>query len=162
MFLLVSVILSTGGGLPQCMLGFCHQPPKGEAPLGQGDPPGGDPPRRRHPPSKETPHPWKETPGMRHPAKETPLPRRPPKKEAPPRRRHPPAKETPPEGDPPRRSTPLPRRPHSPPPGPHPRGEMRGIRSRPTPKGEIEADKIQAPPPPPTGIWSMSGRYASY
>ena len=30
------------------------------------------------------------------------------------------------------------------PPGPHPRGKLRGIRSRPTPKGEIEGDQIQA------------------
>ena len=30
-----------------------------------------------------------------------------------------------------------------PPPGPHPRGKLRGIRSRHTPKGEIERDKIQ-------------------
>ena len=29
-------------------------------------------------------------------------------------------------------------------PGPHPRGKLRGIRSRPTPKGEIEGDQIQA------------------
>ena len=37
----------------------------------------------------------------------------------------------------------VPRRRH-PPPGPHPRGKFRGIRSRPTPKGEIEGDQIQA------------------
>ena len=50
-------------------------------------------------------------------------------------------------------------------PGPHPRGKLRGIRSRPTPKGEIEGDQIQPPPPPreeDCGIRSMSGRYASY
>ena len=29
-------------------------------------------------------------------------------------------------------------------PGPHPRGKLRGIRSRPTPKGEIEGDQVQA------------------
>ena len=29
-------------------------------------------------------------------------------------------------------------------PGPHPRGKLRGIRSRPTPKGGIEVDQIQA------------------
>ena len=29
-------------------------------------------------------------------------------------------------------------------PGPHPRGKLRGIRSRPTPKGEIDGDQIQA------------------
>ena len=30
------------------------------------------------------------------------------------------------------------------PPGPHPRGKLRGIRSRPTPKGKIEGDQVQA------------------
>ena len=59
--------------------------------------------------------------------------RRPPKKEAPP-------KQTPQEGDPPRRRPPR----RSPLPGPPPRGKLRGIRSRPTPKGEIEGDQIQA------------------
>ena len=42
---------------------------------------------------------------------------------------------------------PPPRRPPTqgdPPPGPHPGGKLRGIRSRPTPKGEIEGDQIQA------------------
>ena len=29
-------------------------------------------------------------------------------------------------------------------PGPHTRGNLRGIRSRPTPKGEIEGDQVQA------------------
>ena len=29
-------------------------------------------------------------------------------------------------------------------PGPHPRGKLRGIRPRPTPKGEIEGDQVQA------------------
>ena len=29
-------------------------------------------------------------------------------------------------------------------PGPHPRGKLRKIRSRPTPKGEIEGDQVQA------------------
>ena len=47
MFLLVSVILFTGG-LPQCMLGY-HPPP------GRRHPPGRRPFRRRHPPRKETP-----------------------------------------------------------------------------------------------------------
>ena len=65
----------------------------------------------------------------------------------------PPEGGTPCQGDPPDR--------HTPPPGLHPRGKLRGIRSRPTPRGEIEGD--QNPPPPwPAGIWSMSGRYASY
>ena len=56
----------------------------------------------------------------------------------------PPAKETPPsQGDPPAKEThPLPRRPLLP--VPHPREKLMGNRSRPTPKGEIEEDQIQA------------------
>ena len=38
--------------------------------------------------------------------------------------------------------------------GPHPRGKLRGIRSRPTPKGEIEGDQIQAAGMHPTGMHS--------
>ena len=86
--------------------------------------------------------------------------RRPPKEGDPPRRRPPPRR--PPKKEAPRKQTPQ----RSPPPGPHPRGKLRGIRSRPTPKGEIEGDQIQPPPLPPqeadSGIWSMSSRYASY
>ena len=59
----------------------------------------------------------------------TPLPRRPPLCQGDPR----PAKETSPAKE-------------TPPSGPHPRGKLRGIRSRPTPKGEIEGDQIQSPP----------------
>ena len=140
------------------MLGYCHPHP----PIL----------RRRHPLAKETPQketPQKEAPCQGdHPAKETPQERGSPAKEAPSaketpstketppqRRRHPPAKEapcqggTPLEGDP----LPLPRRPptkEAPPP--------LQTRSRPTPKGEIEGDQIQAPPT----IWSMSSQYASY
>ena len=68
----------------------------------------------------------------------------------------PPAKETPQQGDTPARERP-PSRERPPPPGPHPggklrgirsrptaKGKLRGIRSRPTPKGEIEGDQIQA------------------
>ena len=54
-----------------------------------------------------------------------PLPRRPPCQGDTPAQENPPAKETPP-------------------PGPHPRGKLWGIRSRPTPKGEIQGDQIQA------------------
>ena len=65
------------------------------------------------------------------------------------------ARETPLQGDTPARESPLPGRPPCqrdpparetpfPPPGPHPRGKLRGIRSRPTPKGEMEGDQIQA------------------
>ena len=101
MFLLMSVILSTGGALPQCMLGYCHSHKK-EAPLRpRRTPQGGTPPPRRTPPAKETPQ----------------------------RRWHPPAKETPPEGDP-QGGTPLPRRPpkegSTPLPRPTPKGEIEG------------------------------------
>ena len=44
-------------------------------------------------------------------------------------------------------------------PGPHPRGKLKGIWSRPTPKGEVEGDLVQAPLPP-DGY--CCGRYASY
>ena len=91
MFLLVSVILSTGGSA-SVHAGILPHPQRRRHPLPcQGDPPDqGDPP-----------------------AKETPLPRRPPCQ-----------------------GYPLS--------GPHPMGKLRGIRSRPTPKGEIEGDQIQA------------------
>ena len=143
MFLLVSVILSTGGGLPQCMLGYCH-------------PPEWEPPQKENPPEGDPPEggtlPW--------------------------------------EGDPPQAHTqggnwggsdpgPHPRGgiEGGSDPGPHPMGEIEGIRSRPTPKGEIKGNQIQAhtqggnwggsdPGPPPreadSGIRSMSGPYASY
>ena len=88
----------------------------------------------------------------------TPLARRPPSKETPPARR--PSYQ----GDPPAGRPHLARRPpclaketplqahtwggnwggSGPGPGPQPRGKLRGIRSRPTPKGEIEGDQIQA------------------
>ena len=64
--------------------------------------------------------------------------RRPPKKETPQEGGAPQA--DPQEGDPPRRRPPR----RNPLPGPPPRGKLRGIRSRPTPKGEIEGDQIQA------------------
>ena len=70
------------------------------------------------------------TPRGRHPPKEGGTP----KKETP-REGEPPKKEAPP-----KKETPLPRRPPCQGdllPGPHPRGKLRGIRSRPTPKGEI-------------------------
>ena len=149
MFLLMSVILSTGGGLCLSACWDTATPTRRRHPCGQGEPPKeahphqGEPPLPRRPPREGgTPLP------RRPPQKETPLPRRPP-----PRRKHPPAKETPQEG--------------GPPPGPHPRGKLRGIRSRPTPKGEIEGDQIQGPHPrgklrgirskaPPYGQWAAS------
>ena len=79
------------------------------------------------------------------PAKETPLPRRPPMP------RRPPYIEDPLPRRPPTKETPLLLQAHTQgrnwggsDPGPHPRGKLRGIKSRPTPKGEIEGDQIQA------------------
>ena len=75
MFLQASVILSTGGCLPQCMLGY-HTP-------WEQTPPGQTPPGSRHPPRADTPQadtpradtpPQADTPGSRHP---------PPKKQVP-------------------------------------------------------------------------------
>ena len=40
-------------------------------------------------------------------------------------------------------------------PGPHPRGNLRGIWSRPTPKGEVEGDLVQAHTK--GGFWDGSG-----
>ena len=45
-------------------------------------------------------------------------------------------------------------------PGPHPRGKLRGIRSRPTPKREIEGDQIQADGTHPTGMYSCCKLYS--
>ena len=104
-------------------------PPPKEIPR-QGDPQKETPPRR-HPPAKETPRKTHPQP-RRPPAKETPLPRRPP------------AKETHQEGGTPPKEGGTPRKEAPPPPGPHPRGKLRGIRSRPTLKGGIEGDQIQA------------------
>ena len=56
--------------------------------------------------------------------------------------RHPPARETPLPRRPPLPRTLLP--PRRPPSRPHPRGELEGIRFRPTAKGEIQGDQIQA------------------
>ena len=58
MFLQASVILLTGGSLPQFMLGY-HQPPGADTPLDhhtppdQAHPPGSRLPQTRHPPSTE-------------------------------------------------------------------------------------------------------------
>ena len=123
MSLLVSVILSTGG----VCLSACWDtatPPKKEAPPGQGDP------LPIRPPCQETPLP-RRPPKRRPPAKETLWKENPPKRRHSPKKEEPPTKETPPKKE-------------GPPPGPHPRGKLRGIRSRPTSKGEIDGDQIQA------------------
>ena len=115
----LSACWETPSSLPSRETPLPRRPPSRETPPCQGDPPAKEtPPAGRHPPRGNPP------------AKDTPLPRRPP------------AKETPHQGD-----TPLPGRPPcqgDPPPGPHPGGKLRGIRSRPTAKGEIEGGQIQA------------------
>ena len=69
MFLQVSVILLTGEGLPQCMLGCQTPPPRpgrshqtGHTPLGQADPPWTrqthPPPGPGRPPSDQADTPW--------------------------------------------------------------------------------------------------------
>ena len=72
MFLQASVILSTGGGLPQCMLGYHHHPP----------PPGADTPRSTPPGTRHPP--WEQTLRSRHP----------PGSRNPSRSRHPPGADT--------------------------------------------------------------------
>ena len=121
------------GGLPQCMLGYCH-PQEGGTPWPRR------PPQKETPQEGGTPSHQKETsqeggtpqvrrpPRRRHPCQGDPPPRRPPGRRTP-KKEAPPAKETPQEETPP---------------GPHPRRKLRGIMSRPTPKGEIEGDQIQA------------------
>ena len=80
MFLLVSVILSTGGCLPQCMLGY--------------HPLGADIPQSRHPP-EQTP-PWEQTPP---PGADTPGTDTPQSRHHPLRSRHPSEQRDPPGAD---------------------------------------------------------------
>ena len=117
-FLHLSVILFTGGCLPQCMLGY-HTPPEQTLPLEQTPHWEQTSPTSRHT-SPQSRH----TPKSRHPLEQTPL------------------EQTPSNSRPPRADTPQEQT--TPPQGPHPRGKLRGIRSRPTPKGEIEGNQIQA------------------
>ena len=99
MFLHLSVILFTGGGLPQCMLGY-HPPEQTPHP------------RSRHPPGTRHPPP---PPGTRHPPP-PPGTRHPPEPGTPPGTRHPPGPGTPPrEQKPPWEQTPPGTR-HPPPP----------------------------------------------
>ena len=112
MFLLMSVILSTGGCLPQCMLGF-H--PREQNPLGADTPKEQTPPRvdtllgadispsRQHPPEQTPPRADTPTPREQTPQEQTPpgayTPRADPPGSRPPRSRHPPPPEqTPPPG----------------------------------------------------------------
>ena len=85
MFLLVSVILLTGGCLPQCMLGY--QPLQSRHPLGA------DTPGSRHPP-KQTP-PRADT----HPGADTPPRSRPSGADTPAQNRHPSRSRHPPGAD---------------------------------------------------------------
>ena len=100
MFLYLSVILFTGGGLPQCMLGYppgSRHPPEQTHPLRSRHPPGGDiPPRSRHP--------WEETsPREQTPLQDqapplgpgTPRDQASPQHQAPPRSRPPPGRRLP-------------------------------------------------------------------
>ena len=91
MFLPASVILLTGGCLPQCMLGYTpwsRHPP-------EQTPPGVDTPQSRHPPRADTLQ--EQTPlGADPPQEQTCPPSRsrhaPPEQTPPPRSRHPPGK----------------------------------------------------------------------
>ena len=74
MFLHLSVILSTGRGLPQCMLGY--------------HPPGANPPKSRHPP-----------PGPGNPPGADPPGQTPPRDQALPSPEQTPPEQTPPQGD---------------------------------------------------------------
>ena len=76
-FLHLSVILFTGGCLPQCMLGY-HTPPGADNP----------PPQSRHPPSRHHP---KQTPTLEQtPPEQTPQGADTPPEQTPPWSRHPP------------------------------------------------------------------------
>ena len=85
MFLLVSVILLTGGGLPQCMLGF--HPLEADNPLEQTHPPKAGTPQKQTPPRADIP-PEADLPRGRHPPggrppKQTPPGSRPPEQTPP-------------------------------------------------------------------------------
>ena len=71
MFLQASVILSTGGCLPQCMLGYHSHPPGSRHPHGSRHPPGS-----RHPLGADTPPGSRYPPGVDTPSRaDTSLPR---------------------------------------------------------------------------------------
>ena len=115
MFSQVCVILFTGGGV--CLSACWDTTPPQSRPSGSRHPPNSrHPPRNRHDPPQSR-HPWEQTPpGSRHPPQQTPT-----------QKAHTQGGNWGGSG-----------------PGPHPRGKLRGIRSRSTPKGEIEGDQIQA------------------
>ena len=119
-FLHLFVILFTGGGLPQCMLGY--QPPQEQTPPGTRNPPGADP-LEQTPPGAGTPPlgadpprtdtlPPDQTPQSIHPQSRLPREQTPPS----------PRPDTPPGADPPEHTPP----PQQTPPGPdtHPPGKQ--------------------------------------
>ena len=90
------VCLSTGGGLPQCMLGYTPhdqtpgaRPPWDQTPRDQ-TPPWDQTPHGTRPFRKQTPSRDQTRPGSRHPLDQTPLGADPPRPEPPP-----PGKQTP-------------------------------------------------------------------
>ena len=91
MFLQASVILLTGGCLPQCMLGYT--PPRSRHPPGADTTPKQTPPRSRHTSQADTPR-EQTPPGADPPGADTPQSRHPPLADTP-RSRHPPRKQTP-------------------------------------------------------------------
>ena len=157
MFLQVSVCLSIEGGFVSVHAG---RPPW------QVDPPAKETSRQGDPLARETPLPG------RLPCQGDPPAGRPPRQGDPPGR--PPCQGDSPAGRPPCQGDLLPRRPPAKetPSGPHPGRKLRGVRYRPTAKGEIEGDQIQThiqggnsggsgPDPPPPNNYCC-GRYASY
>ena len=102
MFSQASVILFTGGCLPQCMLGYAPQ---------EQTPPGADTPCSRHPLEADTPR--ADTPLPSPLGADTTLSRHPPRR---PGGRHPPGADTPLGADtPPQEQTPWSRHPNRPP-----------------------------------------------
>ena len=187
MFLQVSVILFTGGCLPQCILGY--PPPGADTP--QSRPPleadtplqEADTPRSRHPqeqiPSEQTPPeqtpPEQTPPRSRHPPEQTPPT---PWSRQPPQSRHPqeqiPSEQTPPQSRPPQSRHPpeadIPRSRHPPPPGADnpPRADTPPGSRHPPWEQTYTPPKEQTPPEqthPCRACWeirSTHGRYAFY
>ena len=97
MFSQASVIVLTGGCLPQCMLGYTpwwQTPPEQTPPSGADTPRADTTPWSRHPPRSR--HPLKQTP----PRADTSGSRQPPPKADTPQSRHPPPRSRPPRADP--------------------------------------------------------------
>ena len=101
MFLQASVILSTGGCLPQCMLGYHHTPPE-QTPPRETPPPRNSHPLEQTPPRADTPPGSRHTPRSRHPPEQTPPGVDTPLEQTPPPEQTPPQADTPPEQTPPR------------------------------------------------------------